>query len=107
MLLDAFGFALLLECFFAPAATAAGRRDCLPANLFAIRTDSQNELIRANPISIRTTPNANGSTQLSIAPHRLADFVAGRKAAGVTADVALKAPRVALTCRHVGAEHAT
>ena len=36
-----------------------------------IRTDSQNELIRANPISIRTTPNANGSTQSTYRTNRL------------------------------------
>ena len=30
-----------------------------------------------------------------------------RRAVGVTADVAAEAPRVALTCRHVGAEGAT
>ena len=53
------GFAMLLDILrFNQDATAS------PANWFAIRTDSQTERIRANPISIRTTPNANPSTQV-------------------------------------------
>ena len=40
-----------------------------PANLFEIRTDSQIERIRANPICIRTTPNANPSTQCRMPEH--------------------------------------
>ena len=54
------GFAMLLPAN--ASACNASACFCLPANWFAIRIDSQNELIRANPISIRTTPNANRST---------------------------------------------